>query len=187
MSTREQVTGANVSTTTTPNPHEGLDTDVIITLSVLIPAALVAIFGGTGCFAYIQYRRQSGWKWGCYPCGNRGKKLKDSNESVSPDLPSAASGSGLATLSDKVETLGCGSVESLDNMAESELYSANAAAPAVLPKSDEDKSKGKKVKKRSNSDNTRSRAFYSREAKQNNEFDFDPKLTEKIAMTNKKK
>ena len=196
-STTEEVTTgeANTQPGSTEQPQP-LDQDVVITLSVLIPAVFLSLFGGTTTYCYLQYRRNGGWKWGCLPCGKKSKKLKDSNESVNSQDPCAVAaagptskGPGVATLANKVEDLGCSSMDSLDNMEETELYTASPSGASILPIPEpipEPIPKGKQPNTTQH-DMARSRPYHPRAVKKRGMFDFDPEQTAEHARKQKNK
>ena len=217
MTTEEMTTGEDITQTdvTTPPPRRdlllGVGEDVVITLSVVVPASIGAIIGIRMC--YIQYKKSGGgWKWGSFPC-RRGKKFKDSNETLNSQDNCAVvaagptePGLGVCTLADKVQDLGCNNIADLDAMQETELFTAspssNAALPIPLsipqclpnwqdvylsPPIPSPMPRWEEVPQEGSDQFCRTRPYYPRAAKQRNPFDFDPEKTTQWLKENKKK
>ena len=186
-----------------------LSRDLVITLSCLIGGGIFT--GGVTYFVYIQYCKKKGFKCGCKPCrrarnrcrSRRGKKLKDSNETLNSQDPCSSAaiagpskGPGVETLAAK---LACNSVDSLDRMSETEVFTAHPSGGNFIPiplhdypipeNMPEGKGPGAKNSNSQSGVSTRSREYKPRSAKGDNmdEFSFDPQMTATMARENKNK
>ena len=199
-----------------------LSRDLVITLSCLIGGGIFT--GGVTYFVYIQYCKKRGFKCGCKPCrrarnrcrSRRGKKLKDSNETLNSQDPCSSAaiagpskGPGVVTLAAKLQ---CNSVDSLDRMSETELFTAHPSGGSILPIPANDskmcandpknplnepipecmpegKGPGAKNSNSQSGVSARSREYRPRSAKGDvmDEFSFDPQMTAAMARENKNK